>query len=268
MQSLAAFYDVLKEPHPQSDFPPSQSTRISATEERLKILGIPETWFDRAEPAVQKLCRDMIDRLAKQKGYTVVPIKMPFVAEGQIAHSLTLLTDAATLVRDTKGVTPANRILLALGRTTPATDYLMAQKLRHLIMQHLAWLWQQHPGMIIVTPTTACAGWPIRSELELQYGISDGDQTIKSMEYVWLANFCGVPSITVPAGFAPPEGSPEVAPAGNIPVGLMGTGEWCSEETLIQFGADAEEVGMDLQRHPTRWVDVAATAKELDGFDN
>ncbi|KAM5358861.1 hypothetical protein ACJZ2D_014920 [Fusarium nematophilum] len=261
MRSLIALYEIASVPDPQSDFPPTKPFQFSKDNDvtRPKVLGLPEAWFSRAEPAVQKLCRDLINRLVKEKGYTVVPIDIPFVAEGQIGHAMTLLADAASLLQDSTGISPANRILFALGRTTPAWDYLLAQKLRRVIMQHLAWLWQQHPDMTIVTPTSACAGWPIRDEKELVYGISDGDQTMKTMEYVWMGNFCGVPSITVPAGFAPAEGA-EGGPA-TVPVGLMGTGEWCSEEALLRFGLDAEEVGRDLQRHPPNWVDVVALAR-------
>ncbi|KAK2592577.1 hypothetical protein QQS21_009722 [Conoideocrella luteorostrata] len=269
MQSLAALYNVISKPHPQSYFPPSRPIYLDSSNKdttREKVIGIPEVWFDRAQPTVKRLCRTMIDRLAKEKGYSVVSIPMPLTQEGQVAHSITLLTDAATLLGDTKGLSAPNRLLLALGRTTPATDYLLAQKLRHVLMRHLAWLWQQHPGMIIVTPTTAIAGWPIRSESELVYGVSDGDQTIKSMEYVWMANYCGVPSISVPAGFAPPvgfEGGIDGDVPGSVPVGLMGMGEWCSEESLLQFGLDAEEVGREVQRRPPTWVDIVAKAKRL-----
>lgn len=271
VRSLVALYNVVSKPHAQSYFPPARPIRFDAGNEhdggRTKLLGVPEAWFDCAEPSVRELCRAMIDKMRRVKGYTVVPISIPFTREGQVAHSITLLTDAATLIPDAKGITPPNRILLALGRTTPATDYQLAQKLRHVLMRHLAWLWKQHPGMIIVTPTTAIAGWPIRHESELLYGISDGDQTIKSMEYVWMANFCGVPALSVPAGFAPPVGSEGDGLGGDVPgsvpVGLMGMGEWCSEEDLLRFGLDAEEIGAAVQRHPPNWVDVVARARQL-----
>ncbi|RYP87863.1 hypothetical protein DL769_000455 [Monosporascus sp. CRB-8-3] len=258
MRSLTALYAAIKDPDPKSLFPRASTKSMNLLYDdptRSKLLGIPEPWIKRSTPA----------------GYKTVPIDIPLVAEGQIAHALTLLTDAATLLPDTKGISPANRILLALGRTTPASDYQVAQKLRRVLMQHLAWLWSQHPGMIIVTPTTACAGWPIRDEAELRFGISDGDQTMRSMEYVWMANFCGVPSISVPAGFVAPDGAPgegEVADLdtmGKVPVGLMGMGEWCEEEALLRFGVDAEEAGWNLGRRGKAegWVDVVRIAKEV-----
>ncbi|CAI4217720.1 unnamed protein product [Parascedosporium putredinis] len=236
--------------------------------ERNKVLGIPEDWFAAADPGVQRLCQAMIDRLVREHGYQTVPIKIPFTPQGQIAHAMTVLTDGATLLPETKNLTHANKILLALGRTTPSTDYLLAQKLRALLMKHLAYLWTKHPGMVIITPTTACAGWKIQTQSELENGLSDGDKTIRSMMYVWLANFCGLPALTVPAGYLAPEGSPDAGGVadekieGKVPVGLMGTGEWTQEHNLLQFGVDAEAVGADIRLRPPIWVDVVAKARE------
>lgn len=122
------------------------------------------------------------------------------------------LTPNATLdnfqkVKDNVANPPTHSILLSLGRTTPATDYLLAQKLRRCLCQHMAHLWTKYPGMLLVTPTTACAGWRIhdsgsgRPGGELRLGLSDGDKTLESMRYVWMANFLGLPSISVPAGY-------------------------------------------------------------------
>lgn len=266
--SLAALFEVISVPHPTSGFPHPTAFSVPDTTQRNKVLGIPEDWFADADPAVQTLCRSMINRLVKEHGYETVSIKIPFAPEGQIAHAMTVLTDGATLLPETKNLTYANRLLLALGRTTPSTDYLLAQKLRGLLMKHLAYLWKTHPGMIIVTPTTACAGWKIQTQSELNHGLSDGDKTIRSMLYVWLANFCGLPALTVPAGYVAPEGHPEAGSVadekveGKVPVGLMGTGEWTQEHNLLQFGVDAEAAGADVRTRPPIWVDVVAKARE------
>ncbi|KAI7771699.1 hypothetical protein LZL87_005975 [Fusarium oxysporum] len=266
MQSLAAAYEAIAEPHPSTQFPP---LALQPSPPVTKVLGIFDAWISRATPSVQSLVRGLVESLAAKHGYTLVPIEIPFPAEGQMAHALTVLTDASTLLYDTKGLTPANKILLALGRTTPSTDYLLAQKLRGMLMQHLSYLWKTYPGMLIITPTTACAGAPIRGgKSELSYGVNDGNYTLQSMEYVWLANFCGLPAITVPAGYVVPEGrkdAGEVADRdteGKIPVGLMATGEWCSEDALLQFGFDAEAAGQDLRSKPPIWEDVISRAKD------
>lgn len=138
-------------------------------------------------------------------------------------------------------------------------------------MNHLSHLWAQHPGLLIVTPTTACASWRIgrgRSQRrELRVGVSDGDKTLESMRYVWLANFCGLPSISVPAGYASPDPcgaglrAADKSTAGKLPVGLMATGEWAGEEALLEFGVEAERLAAEWRERPASWVDVVEAAR-------
>ena len=73
--------------------------------------------------------------------------------------------------------------------------------------------WAIPTGMLILTPTTPCAGWKIGkpSDLTSGYGVSDGDQSLRSMEYVYLANFTGNPALSCPMGYTEE----------NVPVGLM-----------------------------------------------
>ncbi|KAK3401918.1 amidase signature domain-containing protein [Sordaria brevicollis] len=270
IKSLATVFQVICKPHPSSPFPPLKRLSLTTPSNGSspKILGIPSAWFARATPAIQTLCNTLIRRLCSDHGYTAVEIDIPFLPQGQIAHAITVLTDAATLLPETSNLTYGNRILIALGTVTPASDYMLAMKLRRVLMQHLSYLWQQYPGMLIVTPTTSCEGLPIHTKSELKWGVNDGDRTLESMEYVWLANFCGLPSISVPAGFVDPLQRKElvndmdVQGRGEVPVGLMAMGEWCAEEQLLQFGAVVEEAGADRRRRPPIWVDVVKMAKE------
>lgn len=274
IRSLAAMYEVVGTPDSDSLFSIPRPFSPASPAKQSRILGIPEQWFAQSTPAIQRLCRSYLDRLVATHGYTLVPITIPFLPEGQLAHAMTVLTDAATLLPTTHNLTPANRIMLALGTVTPSTDYLLAQKLRQLLMQHLAYLWKTHPGMLIVTPTTSCAGWHIAGKKDLKYGISDGDQTLLTMEYVWMANFCGLPSLSVPAGFVGPEGGNAAGEVvgeemeGRIPVGLMAMGEWASEESLLQWGLLAESLGGDRRSRPPIWVDVVQKAREWMKSDN
>ncbi|EKJ73879.1 hypothetical protein FPSE_06002 [Fusarium pseudograminearum CS3096] len=267
MYSLATVYDIIADPHPTSRFP-----RLYREPSRplAKLLGIYEPWFDLAAPGVQTITRRMIDKLCTEYNYEIVPITIPFTEEGQIAHAMTVLADAASLLPESANTTAANKLLLAMGRTTPAGDYVLAQKLRNLLMQHLAHLWQMHPGMMIITPTTACGGAPIRrGASELKHGLSDGDLTIESMTYVWLANFCGMPSLSIPAGFVVPVGQERAGEeadentVGKVPIGLMATGEWCSEKTLLEFGVEAEAVGSEKRCRPPIWEDILSQAKTV-----
>ncbi|TLD30656.1 hypothetical protein PspLS_01806 [Pyricularia sp. CBS 133598] len=279
VRTLATAYSVVGQPHPTSPFPALPPAPIllrgpSPASPSAKTLAVPTKWFSRANPSAQTLCRALIQRLVDQRGYRVVPIDLPMLTEGQIAHAIVVLTDASTLLPDTKALTPANRILLALGRTTTAVDVLLAHKLRRMLVAHLARLWRDTlgPDALILTPTTACAGWPVRDPAaELGYGLNDGDTTLASMEYVWMANFCGLPAVSVPAGFVVPEGTVGAGrPVGDgeevegkVPVGLMAMGEWANEDGLLRFAVDAEEVGEGLKTRPGIWEDVVELARSV-----
>ena len=115
--------------------------------------------------------------------------------------------------------------------------------------------------MLIVTPTTANAGWSIEGgESELRGGVNDANATLKSMAFVWLANFTGCPAITVPVGRVDGRGG-----EGKVPVGMMAMGEWGDEEGLIGWGRDGEEwswaeEGGGMAR-PGSWLDVFEAAR-------
>ncbi len=270
MADLAAAYRIMAIPNPAeptcSLFSPPLSTPLSAS--KPKVIGIYKPWFNRADPSVLNICNDAVTYYREKLGYQVVDIYIPYCPEGQIAHAFTILCEMATMARKLgtstshegfSSLTPANKVLLCIGEQVPARDYLLAQQLRNMLMQHLSFLYQKYPGLIIVTPTTPMPGWPINNESDLTHGFSDGNRSIRNMEYVWLANFCGNPAISCPVGYVDPKKG-----EGKVPVGLMGMGEWGSEDLLIGWGKEAERY---LEEYPGgrlrrgNWEDVVANAR-------
>jgi Asp-tRNA(Asn)/Glu-tRNA(Gln) amidotransferase A subunit family amidase len=268
MSDLEAAYRIMAIPNPADPNSGLFSPPGVALTSRPKVIGIYKEWFNRADPAVLKLCNEVVSYYSTRLGYEVVSIEIPYVPEGQAAHAVTILAEMANRARQNpnfksnwlSGITPANKILLAVGNQTPARDYLLAQQLRNMQMQHLAFLYQKHPGLIIVTPTTPMAGWPIANEGDLKHGVTDGNTSIRNMEYVWLANFTGNPAISCPIGYVD-----AVKGQGAIPVGLMAMGEWGSEDALIAWGKEAEtwlnEEYPGGRQRPANWEDVIGNAK-------
>ncbi|KAF1971684.1 glutamyl-tRNA amidotransferas-like protein subunit A [Bimuria novae-zelandiae CBS 107.79] len=257
MVDLEISYLALASPNPSDRLSAKfAQPRLSAglSPSSSKPLGICKPWFDRADPVVQQACHAALQYLVSEHGYSLIDIAMPLTYEGQIAHAMTILAEVTTKVKSLAGLTPANKILLSVSRATLATDFLLAQKVRQIHMQHLAHLFTTHPGLIIVTPTTPNAGWPI-GDGELSHGMTDGNTQVRNMEYVWLANFTGVPCLQFPVGYVKP-----VKGEGRVPVGMMGHGEWGSEEELIEWGYKGEEwlnKGYEGgRRRPAGWVDV------------
>jgi Asp-tRNA(Asn)/Glu-tRNA(Gln) amidotransferase A subunit family amidase len=183
--------------------------------EDKRYLGVFQDWVDRADPEVLDMFNKAVDHLVKTEECEVVHIEIPFMTEGQKAHALTILSEVRSRVAkaDISKLTYANQLLLNVaGSHASAQDFLFAQRLRNLQMSHLAWLFDRYPGMLVVTPTTPCAGWKIKSPSDTTgYGVSDGDMSLRSMEYVFFANWTGCPAISCPMGYA----------EGDIPVGFM-----------------------------------------------
>ena len=187
---------------------------------RKKFLGLCDPWLARSDSPVLSLFNKAVDHFVSQHSYEKVQTSIPFLAEAQKAHALTIVSEIYSCLTSSQisKLTHPNQLSLSVvGSHASAQDFLAAQCLRNLLMQHLAWLWQEYPGMIIMTPTTPCAGLKIGSPADVVQGgrgVSDNDMSLRSMEYVWLANFTGVPAISCPMGFA--DGG-----AGRVPVGMM-----------------------------------------------
>jgi Asp-tRNA(Asn)/Glu-tRNA(Gln) amidotransferase A subunit family amidase len=254
MADLELSYRVMSQPDP-STFPSSHFSPPRAhTGPRNKVIGIYKPWFDRADPPVQESCHAALQYFQSECGYEVIDISIPLLQEGQLAHAMTILAEGIDLSHSIWDLTPPNRVLLSVARQTPTIDFLLAQRVRNAIMEHLAHLFQKHPGLIIVTPTTPNAGWAIE-EADLACGMSNANMTLRNMEYVWLANFTGIPCLQMPVGYV--DG---VKGKGKVPIGMSGQSEWGSEDALIEFGYDAEkwlhEGLKGGQPRPEGWVDV------------
>ena len=282
MSSLEVAYRVMATPDPDHRhsglFPPPRLLKDPTL--RPKLLGIPRNWYNRSDPNVKQICDNTIAYMIQSLGYQTIDVQIPLLYEGQLAHAITILNEAyaggeakgSSGKPDTTGISPANKILFALGSRASAIDFLKAQQLRQVLMKHLAHLYSKHPGLIIVTPTTPCAGWAIKDQAHLKRGVTDGDMSMRSMEYVWLANFAGCPAISFPAGYAEPKIGKGTKPRpgdGRVPVGFMGMGEWGSEEALIEFGYDGEkwlhESYAGGRLRPGNWVDVLGVDAKSDG---
>ena len=216
MDDLTIAYRIMAQSDPRSRFSsPFPSTLVAQPKwDGKKVIGLYRDWIDRSDKPVLDMFDEAVDFYVKA-GYETVDVEIPLMVEGQKAHAMTILSEARSRVSnaDMKKLTYHNQLLFNVaGSHASAQDFLFAQRLRSLLMQHLAWLWDKYPGLLILTPTTPCAGWKIGKLGDLQSpGVFDGDQSLRSMEYVYFANFVGAPAISLPMGYA----------EGGVPVGLM-----------------------------------------------
>ena len=262
MADLEIAYRVMAQPdpaNPSSAAFPTPLIKISPPLADRKVIGIFQPWVDAADPPVKTAFRVALDHY-RASGYDTVDIHLPLLEQGQLAHAVTILSEISTLLYpEIWDLTAANKIILSIGHQTPAQDLLLAQKMRHLLMKHLASLFQKYPGLLIVSPTTPNLGWPIvGGASELKHGSNDGNMSIKGMLYIWVANFVGCPAISIPIGSADPK-----IGKGKIPIGLMAMTEWGGEDALIEWGQVGEEWARGSRNLPVALdhVDILGLAR-------
>lgn len=273
---LTIAFRLMSQPDPEDPGQNQFAVSVPPEPSAKKYIGLCREWIATADPDVRDVFNRAVAHLTSQMGYEAVDIRLPFLREGQSAHAGTCLAEAARDARERAGDRPArylaplshaNRILVGVGAQTSAADYLRYGQLRQVIMRHLAFLFERYRGgsLLILTPTTPLAGWPVRPG-DLRYGCSDGNLSMRSMQFVWYANTSGCPAVSCPVGYVEAaQGQGE----GRLPVGLMALGEWGAEEQLLAFARDAEaylnEAYPGGRRRPAGWADVLAMAKEKAG---
>ena len=281
IEDLTLAYRVMAHPDPHhrssAHFPSSFRTGPPPRSDPSspKYLGICDEWLSRMDPSVRILFDAAVKYYTTELDYKTVQIQIPYLPQCQKAHALTILSEARTFFNANKilslaDLSPPCQLLLSVtGTHANAQTFLSAQKLRSLLMSHLAAIWKEHPGLLVLAPTTPMPGSCIDRDSDVavgKYGISDGDRSLKSMEYAFMANFTGAPAISVPMGYVAPQEGDEA----DVPIGLMAMGEWGAEEDLLAWGKESVGLldGSGGVRRPRRdgaWVDVLALAAARNG---
>jgi Asp-tRNA(Asn)/Glu-tRNA(Gln) amidotransferase A subunit family amidase len=265
---LTIAYRSMTAPNPQDPVQSSFAPSIPPSPTAKKTIGICQEWNARASPVVREATSKAIAYFSDNLGYEIVDIRIPYLREGQWAHSAWALSEGLDHLRSRlkdrafSTINHCNQILLSAGGCTAAVDMIKYAQMRALLMEHLAFLFKKHPGLLIVTPTVPEAGWKIDPSDEA-YGFSDGNKTIRMMMFIWLANSTGCPAVTAPVGYAEPEQG-----EGKLPIGLMAMGEWGQEEQLLSWAAEAEEYlngGLEGGRSRSKdWADVVKLAGAMN----
>ncbi|KAJ8105758.1 hypothetical protein ONZ43_g7297 [Nemania bipapillata] len=264
---LAIGYRSMTVPNPNDAIQSSFGPSIPPSPSAKKVIGICHEWVDKALPVVRESMTKALAYFTEDLGYEIVDIHIPYLREAQWAHSAWALSEAVDHLRSRvkerafETVNHCNKILMATGSCTGATDLIKYSQMRALLMEHLAFLFKKYPGLLIVTPTAPEPGWKVHPGDEA-YGVIDGNYTIRMMMYIWLSNSTGCPSVSAPMGYAEPEQG-----EGKVPMGLMAMGEWGAEEQLLAWAAEAETyLNGTLEGgrvRPKDWADVVKLAGDV-----
>jgi aspartyl-tRNA(Asn)/glutamyl-tRNA(Gln) amidotransferase subunit A len=219
--------------------------------------GVPKQhFFDNLDPEVERIVREAI-KVLEGLGIEIVELDLPSAEAGHEV-TLTLLTAEAGQFHQERLATHREdygvdvRELLEDGLALSATDYVNAVRVREIVKHEFSQAFEEVD--CILSPTAPIPA-PFRSTHDLSGGSESNRIRPRLTRNTRLINLLGLPSISVPCGFAQVETSDSKA---GLPVGLQISGPWWSEKMLLQVAYAYE--------HATPWhtVKVKREAFSMD----
>jgi len=202
-------------------------------------IGVYREWFHDADGDVVAPCQQLLQEFVLL-GAELVEVSIPDLRLIAAAHALTIHTEmAANMQRHDRehrrDFGPTTRLMLATVRSVPSSDYVQAQRVRTRAMAEFRSALTRCD--VIATPTTPRPA-PQISEHALLDMESNVGRVVETMRFVNPANLCGLPAISVPAGYT----------GSDLPVGLHFVGRPWEEATLLRLGYAAD--GIVPRRRP------------------
>jgi Asp-tRNA(Asn)/Glu-tRNA(Gln) amidotransferase A subunit family amidase len=161
-----------------------------------------------------------------------VNITIPHLREIHLSHGIKILTEfgiqwETEFFNHTYCMEPNTAVTVALGRAITATEILAAEKVRSYAIRLLRHdIFHEQRLDAIVSPTIGDKVPKLPRGFK-GYGESNTAKVYKIMRFVPLANFLGLPGLSVPVGYESQTG---------LPIGFHFLGDAWSEPTLIRLG--------------------------------
>lgn len=255
VEDLGAFYQVVAGPDPgdaSSLGQPSPEAAVSLGPDGLR--GLRVAWCpdfaDDADPPVRAAFHKALEalRLAGARVEEVSVEGLEYV--GPVGY-LTIGAEGAASQRDWLRHHRAEygndtRLLLAMGETVSAVEYLHAQRVRSLITRSFRGVLERYD--VFASPTTACVA-PKITAAALATGEVDDAVNSATSRYTFAANLTGFPALSLPAPVEP----------GALPVGLQLMCLPWEEGRLLGIGAAVEAL-LPPVPPPPGYVDLLGRA--------
>lgn len=195
-------------------------------------LGIDWKYFRDCDQEVYEQCEKAV-RYLEDKGASVVAIQIPELQETFMAHGIAIISEMATGMEEEYHkyhgeMNPETVSNISFGRMFTARDYFQSMKQRTRSMGFLKTIFDDGVDCIL-TPALGTKV-PEIPEDALEYGESNLLRTTQLMRYMSMANFTGVPGLTLPVGYDDL----------GLPIGLQIMSSWWNEHVLLRVAHAAE----------------------------
>uniref|UniRef100_A0A8C3ECU6 Uncharacterized protein n=1 Tax=Corvus moneduloides TaxID=1196302 RepID=A0A8C3ECU6_CORMO len=203
----AIVYSILAEPDLLYPYglkqPKATLSDMCAPDLKGLKLGVDWTFFKACDAEVLSACEKAVKHL-QSLGASVVEVSLPEMEEARVAHVICILSEMRDFLQPdfNKHFHEMNletRASLALASQFTALDYIKANRQRTRSMRFLQEIFST--VNCILTPAVPCTA-PRIYESDLLTGSSDMSFTVRSMRFMQLGNFTGIPGLVVPIGYS------------------------------------------------------------------
>lgn len=233
VDDLAIFYDLTAGAHPRDEETHGQPEPELVGEldppdpTDLRIAWTPEMGED-AEAPVKHAFVNALGAL-RRSGAVVEERKVPHIHQAQRVGYVTMAAEAAGTQRDwlrqhRDEYNWDTRLLLAVGERISSQEYLHAQRVRSVVVDEFAKVFDDYD--FFITPTTGMVA-PEISKGALETGEVNSRINAYVSRYTFPGNISGFPSVSIPCG----------VDASGLPVGLMIYAAPWKEKALLNAAA-------------------------------
>jgi Asp-tRNA(Asn)/Glu-tRNA(Gln) amidotransferase A subunit family amidase len=198
-------------------------------------LGVFWDHFQHTDREIYEKSLQVVQYLVSE-GATVVNFTIPYLREIHLSHGFKILTEfgirwETQFYNQSYILEPNTEITIKIGRSITADEILAAEKIRNFAIQYVRTkLFDGLKLDAIVSPMLGAKVPKMPSDIR-GYGETNTALSYKLMRYAVLANFLGLPGISIPIGYEDDTG---------LPIGFQLLGDAWSEPTLIRLGCIVE----------------------------
>lgn len=246
---IALFLDVVCNYEGNTTISFDTFSNISSTLSGLTI-GVYWDWIEVADKETVSVFCKGIEKM-RSLGAVVKEIKIPELEEIRVAHIITTVGELSAVIKvdvdeHFHDIGPGTLLVSALGHHFSATDCINAMKQRTRTIKVMEAMFKEID--VIATPTVACPIPRISPEYYTKYGKIDGRAIGNVDAFTYLANFTGLPALTLPIGVL----NEKLC----LPVGLQLIAPWHQDPELIKWALVMEASGQFPQFKPKVWYDL------------
>ena len=225
---------------------------INGLEDSVKGMRLGIYWdhFLHSDPEVVQACTDTVAFLTEQ-GAEVVNITIPHLREIHLAHGLKILSELAA-AWDSAFYDPAvwleanTDITIALGKQLTAAEVLAGEQVRTWAIDGMRnKIFRDQNVDAIVSPTLGLKVPKPYSGFR-STGESNTPLVYKVMRFIPLANFLGLPALSVPVGYERDTG---------LPIGCQLLGDAWMEHKLLRIASTIESKYLQRRTPETNYFD-------------